>query len=152
MISPLLMVSRQHVVLFLKMIDVENQFLLTDLRNLRQCSWIFICQTGKQQREAAMNKDIFEGKFKEISGEIKKKWGELTDDDIKRTQGNAQALAGLLQQKLGVQKEEATRDVSDILDTLERKYSPQQVRESAGERLSDKVNRKVDEMKDKIKH
>lgn len=90
-----------------------------------------------------MNKDIFEGKFKEISGEIKKKWGELTDDDIRRTKGNAQALAGVLQQKLGRKKEDAERDVSDMLDTLERKYSPQKV--------SHAVNEKMDKMKSKMK-
>jgi len=90
-----------------------------------------------------MNKDMFEGKFKEISGEIKKKWGQLTDDDIKKTQGNAQALAGIVQQKMGVEKEEATRDVSDFLTTLERKFSPQ--------KASDTVNAKIDEVKERMK-
>jgi len=91
-----------------------------------------------------MNRDIFEGKFKEISGEIKKKWGQLTDDEIRRTEGNAEALAGIVQQKMGRDKEEAERDVSDILETLERKYAPQ--------RVSDKLNAKVDTAKSKIKH
>lgn len=90
-----------------------------------------------------MNKDIFEGKFKEISGEIKKKWGELTDDEIRRTKGNAQALAGILQQKFGKSKEDSERDVSDMLNTLERKYSPQKV--------SDSINAKVEEVKSKFK-
>ena len=90
-----------------------------------------------------MNKDIFEGKFKEISGEIKKKWGDLTDDDIRKTEGNAQALAGVLQQKMGRSKEEAERDVSDVLNTLERKFSPQKV--------SDALNEKVEKMKSKFK-
>lgn len=90
-----------------------------------------------------MNRDIFEGKFKEISGEIKKKWGELTDDEIRRTQGNAEALAGIVQQKMGVDRDEATRNVSDVLQSLERKFSPQKV--------SDAVNEKVDSLKQKIK-
>jgi uncharacterized protein YjbJ (UPF0337 family) len=90
-----------------------------------------------------MNKDIFEGKFKEISGELKKKWGELTDDDIKKTQGNTQALAGILQQKLGHTKEQSEEEVSDILSTLERKFAPQKV--------SDKLNDTVDKMKSKFK-
>jgi len=90
-----------------------------------------------------MNKDIFEGKFKEISGELKKKWGELTDDDIKKTEGNAKALAGVLQQKLGHTKEQSEEEVSDILGTLERKFSPQKV--------SDKLNETVDKMKSKFK-
>jgi len=90
-----------------------------------------------------MNRDIFEGKFKEISGEIKKKWGELTDDEIRRSKGNAEALAGIVQQKLGIEKDEATRNVSEFMKSLERKFSPQQV--------SDAMNTKVDELKRKIK-
>ncbi|MBS1971636.1 MAG: CsbD family protein [Bdellovibrionales bacterium] len=90
-----------------------------------------------------MNRDIFEGKFKEISGEIKKKWGELTDDEIRKSKGNAQALAGIIQQKFGMEKDEATRNVSEFMREMDRKFSPQQV--------SDTVNRKVDELKQKIK-
>jgi uncharacterized protein YjbJ (UPF0337 family) len=90
-----------------------------------------------------MNKDIFEGKFKEISGEIKKKWGQLTDDDIRKTKGNAEALAGIVQQKLGLEKDEAARNVSEVLKGLERKFAPQKV--------SDSVNAKVDKLKQKIK-
>jgi uncharacterized protein YjbJ (UPF0337 family) len=90
-----------------------------------------------------MNRDIFEGKFKEISGEIKKKWGELTDDEIRKTKGNAQALAGIVQQKLGIERDEATRNVSELMKDLDRKFSPQKV--------SDAVNKKVDDLKQKIK-
>ncbi|HEY8272728.1 MAG TPA: CsbD family protein [Pseudobdellovibrionaceae bacterium] len=70
-----------------------------------------------------MNRDIFEGKFKEISGELKKKWGQLTDDDIRETEGNAEALAGIVQQKVGLEKDEASRTVSEILRNMERKFS-----------------------------
>jgi uncharacterized protein YjbJ (UPF0337 family) len=90
-----------------------------------------------------MNKDIFEGKFKEISGELKKKWGQLTDDDIRKTKGNAEALAGIVQQKMGMEKDEAARNVSEILKGMERKFSTPKV--------SDIVNEKVDQIKQKIK-
>lgn len=90
-----------------------------------------------------MNRDIFEGKFKEISGEIKKKWGQLTDDDIRQTEGNAEALAGVVQQKVGLEKDEASRNVSEILKNMERKFSTPKV--------SDSLNEKVDQMKRKIK-
>jgi len=90
-----------------------------------------------------MNRDIFEGKFKEISGEIKKKWGELTDDEIRRSEGNTEALAGLVQKKFGIEKDEATRNVSEFMEGLNRRFSPHQV--------SDSLNRKVDDLKSKIK-
>lgn len=90
-----------------------------------------------------MNKDIFEGKFKEISGEIKKKWGELTDDDIRKTKGNAEALSGIVQQKIGMEKDEAARNVSAFMEDLERRFSSHKV--------TDSVNKKVDKLKRKIK-
>ncbi len=90
-----------------------------------------------------MNKDIFEGKFKEISGEIKKKWGELTDDEIRKSKGNAESLAGIIQHKFGLEKDEVTRNVSEFMRDMERKFSPQKVSET--------VNRKVDDLKQKIK-
>lgn len=90
-----------------------------------------------------MNRDIFEGKFKEISGEIKKKWGQLTDDEIRKSQGNAEALAGIVQQKFGMEKDEATRNVSEFMKGLDRKFSPHEI--------SDAVNEKVDTLKQKIK-
>lgn len=90
-----------------------------------------------------MNRDIFEGKFKEISGEIKKKWGELTDDEIRKSQGNAEVLAGIIQKKFGLAKDETTRNVSELMKDLDRKFSPQ--------KISDAVSKKVDKMKQKIK-
>lgn len=90
-----------------------------------------------------MNRDVFEGKFKEISGEIKKKWGELTDDEIRKSKGNAEALAGIIQQKFGIERDEATRNVSELMKSLDKKFSPQQISEA--------MNKKVDEMKRKIK-
>jgi uncharacterized protein YjbJ (UPF0337 family) len=48
-----------------------------------------------------MNKDIFEGKWKQIQGEAKSWWGKLTDDDLKRANGKFDVLAGILQEKYG---------------------------------------------------
>ncbi|MNJ99878.1 hypothetical protein D3C87_176590 [compost metagenome] len=90
-----------------------------------------------------MNLDMFQGKFKEVSGEIKKKWGSLTDDEIMKTKGNMEALTGLVQQKLGISKEEASKQVSETMKSLEEKY---------GQSFSDKVNQKIDEIKNKFSH
>lgn len=54
-----------------------------------------------------MNKDIFEGKWKEMRGQVKEWWGELTDDDLDRAGGNAEQLVGLLQQKYGYTRQHA---------------------------------------------
>jgi len=54
-----------------------------------------------------MNKDIFEGKWKEMRGQVKEWWGELTDDELEETGGKSEQLIGLLQQKYGYTKERA---------------------------------------------
>jgi len=57
-----------------------------------------------------MNKDIFEGKWKEMRGQIKEWWGELTDDELEQAAGNAEKIVGLLQQKYGYTRERAEEE------------------------------------------
>ena len=57
-----------------------------------------------------MNKDIFEGKCKEMRGQIKEWWGKLTDDDLEQAAGNAEQIIGLLQQKYGYTRERAEEE------------------------------------------
>lgn len=63
-----------------------------------------------------MNKDIFAGQWKQLSGKAKAAWGELTDDDLTQINGNAERLAGLIQEKYGRTREEANREVQDFFD------------------------------------
>jgi uncharacterized protein YjbJ (UPF0337 family) len=58
-----------------------------------------------------MNKDIFEGKWKQIRGETKAWWGKLTDDDLDRTAGKFEAFTGLLQEKYGYTREHAEHEI-----------------------------------------
>jgi uncharacterized protein YjbJ (UPF0337 family) len=57
-----------------------------------------------------MNEDIFEGKWKEMKGQIKEWWGKLTDDDLEQAAGNAEQIVGLLQQKYGYTREQAEEE------------------------------------------
>ena len=72
-----------------------------------------------------MNKDIFEGKWKEMRGQIKEWWGMLTDDDLEQAAGNAEQIIGLLQQKYGYTRkaaeEEFNRRVNEAKDALDKK-------------------------------
>lgn len=61
-----------------------------------------------------MNQDIAEGKWEQLKGSIKKKWGDLTDDDIAQVNGNAQRMCGILQEKYGRNRDEAEREVDDF--------------------------------------
>ncbi|AFY01793.1 CsbD family protein [Bdellovibrio bacteriovorus] len=61
-----------------------------------------------------MNKDIIQGKWKEIKGDLHKAWGNITDDEWDKTKGDATAIAGILQQKYGMAKDEASEKVSSV--------------------------------------
>ncbi len=63
-----------------------------------------------------MNKDIVQGKWKEIKGDLHKTWGNITDDEWEKTKGDATAIAGVLQQKLGYAKDEASKKVAGIMN------------------------------------
>lgn len=58
-----------------------------------------------------MNQDVFAGKWKQLKGRAREWWGQLTDDEIDQVQGNAERLAGLLQERYGYSREEAEREI-----------------------------------------
>ncbi|SOC04928.1 CsbD family protein [Rhodobacter maris] len=65
-----------------------------------------------------MNTDMIEGKWKELKGSVRAKWGELTDDEIEQVAGEREKLEGLVQQKYGKTKEAAKREVDDFFDSI----------------------------------
>ena len=58
-----------------------------------------------------MNWDRIEGNWKQFSGKVKEKWGELTDDDIARVNGNREHLEGVLQERYGYAKDKAQAEI-----------------------------------------
>lgn len=65
-----------------------------------------------------MNQDIFEGKWKEMKGQVKEWWGKLTDDDLERVDGKADQLVGLLQQRYGYTKERAEEELNQRIKAV----------------------------------
>lgn len=61
-----------------------------------------------------MNKDIFEGKWHQIKGEIQKQWAKLTQDEIDQIKGSSEKLAGALQERYGYDKEQAKQAINDF--------------------------------------
>jgi len=58
-----------------------------------------------------MNWDQVEGKWKQFSGNVKEQWGKLTDDDITAIKGKRDQLVGRIQERYGIAKDEAERQV-----------------------------------------
>lgn len=66
-----------------------------------------------------MNKNVLEGKWKQLRGTIRERWGELTNDDLDQIAGNRDRLAGLLQEKYGYTQMEAERQIEEFLENTE---------------------------------
>jgi len=60
------------------------------------------------------------GKWKQFSGEVKKQWGKLTDDELMQVNGNRDILAGKLQEKYGIAKEQANKQIDEWASKLKR--------------------------------
>lgn len=60
-----------------------------------------------------MSNNIIEGKWKQLKGSAKQKWGKLTDDDLDQINGNIQKLIGLIQEKYGKTKKEAEQAIEE---------------------------------------
>ena len=61
-----------------------------------------------------MNKDVFEGKWKQMRGQAKDWWGKLTDDDLDRVGGKFDLFVGLLQEKYGYTRERAEEEIDRV--------------------------------------
>ena len=68
-----------------------------------------------------MNEDIIKGNWKQIQGEAKKQWGDLTDDEIQRLDGKRDKFEGTLQERYGRSKEQARDDVNNFLNKFRDK-------------------------------
>lgn len=61
-----------------------------------------------------MNKDQWSGNWKQFKGKIKEQWANLTDDDLAAIEARRDQLSGRIQERYGLAKEEATRQVDDF--------------------------------------
>ncbi len=110
-----------------------------------------------------VNTQELQGQWNQVRGQLKKKWGQLTDDDLKFTNGNIDQLIGRIQHKTG----EAREAVESFLDDLTShgasaiasaadsagqyaRYAADQVREGYN-RVSDQFGRQYDASRELIR-
>jgi uncharacterized protein YjbJ (UPF0337 family) len=67
-----------------------------------------------------MNEDILQGNWKQLHGQVKTWWGDLTDDDLTKIDGKRENLVGVLQTKYGYAKERAETEVDARLAQWEK--------------------------------
>lgn len=64
--------------------------------------------------------DILQGNWKQMKGQVKEWWGDLTDDDLTKIDGKRDKLVGTLQERYGYTKERADQEVTRRFDEYER--------------------------------
>jgi uncharacterized protein YjbJ (UPF0337 family) len=66
----------------------------------------------------ALNWDVIKGKWTQLKGELRKQWGELTDDEWDQIAGDKEKLIGKLQERYGWSREEAERRAEEQLGRM----------------------------------
>ena len=59
-----------------------------------------------------MNWDRIEGNWKQVTGKVIERWGKLTNDDLDVVAGRRDQLAGKIQERYGIAKDEAERQLA----------------------------------------
>jgi len=62
-----------------------------------------------------MNEDTLKGQWLQIKGSVRERWGKLTNDDLDQIQGGAEQLVGKVQERYGMAKDAAKREVDEWL-------------------------------------
>lgn len=65
-----------------------------------------------------MKTDIAAGKWKQIKGQIKARWGGLTDDEIEHIAGRREEFVGVMQEQYGKSREQAEKAFDEFRDQL----------------------------------
>ena len=58
-----------------------------------------------------MNEDTLRGQWTQLKGKARDQWGKLTGDDLDRIQGQSEQLVGRIQERYGIARDEARRQV-----------------------------------------
>jgi uncharacterized protein YjbJ (UPF0337 family) len=66
------------------------------------------------------SQDLLLGKWLEVKGRVRQRWGKLTDDDLTRMNGKMEELVGVLQQRYGYGKAQAEIEINHWLSDLDR--------------------------------
>lgn len=67
-----------------------------------------------------MNWDVIAGRWGQMTADIKGKWARLTDDDISAVGAQKDKLVAILQERYGLLKDDATREVDGWTSSFRR--------------------------------
>lgn len=67
-----------------------------------------------------MNWDIIKGNWTQFKGEIRSRWGALTDDEVDQAEGDRDKLVGLIQERYGMAKSDAEHELDQFVAKMKR--------------------------------
>jgi uncharacterized protein YjbJ (UPF0337 family) len=124
---------------------------------------VFFQPKEKGEIDTMVNTQVLQGQWNQVRGQLKKKWGQLTEDDLKFANGNIDQLVGRIQHKTG----EAREAIENFLDELTSQgasaisQATESVRQYAGyasdqmrdgyNRISDQLGRQYEQSQDLIR-
>jgi len=89
-----------------------------------------------------MNNDTFQGKWKQLRGNLKAAFGKLTDDDLLQIDGNTDHMQGLLQERYGYTKEQAQTEWRNFMQQqLDRIGNAKTDLDAAADHIKDIIKR-----------
>ena len=100
-----------------------------------------------------MNKDVVQGKWDQLKGEIQKTWGKITGDEIDQAKGDMKSISGLVQERYGLAKDDADAKLNDLSSRFAANASEKTdtLKEKAAN-LVEKAKDKLDESNEKRRH
>lgn len=91
-----------------------------------------MARTGRSGQSRAkgpiqMNWDQIEGKWKQLTGSARERWGKFTDDDVQTLTGQKDNLVGKIQERYGIAREEAEKQADAWSQALKETQSKKAV-------------------------
>lgn len=71
---------------------------------------------NRQQQQSMPSTDEIKGRWKQQIGAAKVAWGKLTEDELLKIEGHEQKLAGLIQARYAITRDEASRQVKSFFE------------------------------------
>lgn len=92
-----------------------------------------------------VSQKVLDGNWNQLEGQLRKRWGQLTHDELQEAKGNTEKLVGLLQRKTGEAREAIEGYLEELTDTQEKFLDT--AKEYAG-RAGESIQHAVEKVRD----